>query len=98
MIRSSLIAFALLAALAPAMADDDHDRARRALERGQILPLSRIIEIARKDTPGKIIDVELDDDDDRFVYEIELLDSRGRVIEMKLDAANGRVLEREIDD
>lgn len=78
--------------------DDDHERARAAVQRGEILPLSRILDVAKADTPGRVINVELDDDDGRKVYEIEIIDQRGRMVEMKLDAANARILERDIDD
>ena len=78
--------------------DDDHDRARAAVERGAILTLNRILEVAARDTPGRVIDVELDEDDGRYVYEVEIIGHGGQIVEMKIDAASGRILEREIDD
>lgn len=98
MVRSFLLALALILAPSVHADDDDHERARAALQRGEILPLSQVLDIARARDPGRVIDVELDDDDGRHVYEIEILDRRGRIIEFKIDAANGRILEREIDD
>ena len=98
---SRILVFLALLLASPPIAfadDDDHDRARAALQRGEILPLSRILDIVRRDTPGRVIDVELDDDDGRHVYEMEILDTRGRVVEIKVDAASGRILKREIDD
>ena len=97
--RWLLIPFLVLAMAPPALADDDdHDRARAAVARGDILPLSRILDIAKRDTPGRVIDVDLDEDDGRYIYEIEIIDGRGRMVEMKLDAASGRIIERDIDD
>ena len=89
----------LLSATAPAaMADEDHERARAALERGDILPLSRILEIVETDTPGRVIDLDFDSDDGRYLYELELLDSGGRLVELKLDAATGAIIERDYED
>ncbi|APZ51183.1 PepSY domain-containing protein [Salipiger abyssi] len=92
----------LLCCLAlPALADrDDHDRARRALEAGEILPLSQILTAAEAARPGRVIEVELDRDDGLWRYELELITPGGRLYEMKIDAATGTVLEieREEDD
>jgi len=76
----------------------DHERARGALERGEVLPLSRIIEIARADTGGRIIEVEFERDDGRWIYELELLTPGGRLVEMEIDGATGRILERDVED
>ena len=64
------------------------------------LPLARILAITQADTPGEVIDVELDnddDDDDGPTYEITVLTPEGRSIEIKLDARTGAILEREED-
>ncbi|HRO03154.1 MAG TPA: PepSY domain-containing protein, partial [Terricaulis sp.] len=76
--RRRLLLAALLAGLAfapaPAAADDDdHDRARAAVSRRDALPLTRILEIAQRVAPGEVVEVDLDDDDGRLVYEIETL-------------------------
>ena len=84
---------------APVLADrEDHDRARKALERGEILPLSRILDIARADSDGRVIEVDLDRDDGRWVYELDLLTRDGRLLELEIVAASGRIIERDFDD
>lgn len=72
--------------------DGDHDLARRALEAGEILPLRTIIERVEYDYPGQIIEVELERDDDLWIYEIELLRSTGALLKLKIDAGNGTLL------
>jgi len=93
--------FALLLCLlaTPALADrDDHDRARAALQAGDILPLSSILDAAVAERPGRVIEVELEREVGRWVYELELLSPNGQLYEMELDAATGRILDIEIED
>ena len=95
--KQLVLAFLILSA--PAWADrDDHDRARRAFEAGEILPLTRILEVAEAARPGRVIEVDLDRDDGRWLYELELVAPNGRLYEMAIDAATGRVLEIEHED
>jgi|HigsolmetaAR205D_1030408.scaffolds.fasta_scaffold00972_7 uncharacterized membrane protein YkoI len=99
--RTLLLALAMLPAmLSPTAtpADEDHEIARRAVERGEILPLSRILALIERDHPGRVLEVELDREDGRYVYEIEVLRTDGRVIELTYDASTGELLETEIDD
>ncbi|MGV3580483.1 PepSY domain-containing protein [Brevundimonas sp.] len=64
------------------------------------LPLVRILAIAQRRVPGEVLKVDLDeddDDDDPPTYELEILTPDGRVIEMKLDARSGEILDVEED-
>lgn len=80
----------------PAKADDtaDHERARTALEAGELMPLRGIIDIVERDHPGRILEVELEREDGRWLYEIKLLRDDGRMLKLKLDGRDGRVLSR----
>ena len=93
---SLIIAVVLIAAFAAVnvFADDaqDHDRARRALGAGEIMPLSRILDQVERDNPGRVLEVELEREDDRWLYEIKLLQDGGRVLKLKVDARDARVL------
>jgi uncharacterized membrane protein YkoI len=75
-----------------ALADGDHDRAKRLKEAGEILPLERVIETAKKAHPGQLLEAELEEKKGRFVYELELLDAEGTVWELKYDAKSGELL------
>lgn len=79
-------------------ADDDHQRIRQLQRSGEILSLEKIFDRARAVKRGRILDAELDDDDGRYIYEIELLDAKGRVWEMEFDARTGSLLELDQDD
>lgn len=83
-------------------ADDDkkqreHDAIREALQRGEALPLVRILALAQQAVPGDVIEVELERKHDVLVYEIKVLTQTGRVREIKLDARTGSILKIEDD-
>ena len=86
------------AVAAPALADDDdHIAARQAMQRGEILPLPRILTAAQAAAPGDVIEVELDRHHGAWLYEVKILTSTGRVLEVKLTARTAVVLEIEED-
>ena len=104
----AFLAGALCAAVlgvASVVADDDekgrhereHDEIRAALQRGEVLPLARILAIAQQQVPGDVIEVELESKRGALVYEIKVLTQSGRVREIKIDARNGKVLKIEDD-
>ena len=72
--------------------EDDHDRARQALQDGKILPLRDVLDRVERDYPGQVVKVEFEEDDGEFIYEIRLLQSGGGLIKMKIDARDGKVL------
>ena len=85
-----------LAMVVPAQAGDSsgQDRARRALESGEILPLREILQRVERDTPGQVIEVELEREAGRWVYEIKMLAAGGAIVELEVDARDGSVLRR----
>lgn len=72
------------------------DYARDGVRSGEFVRLERLLADAERRYPGRVIEVELDQDDDE--YEIEILMRDGRVVELTYDARSGRLLEVEIDD
>lgn len=95
--RAVLLVLSLVAA--PAWADrDDHDRARRALEAGEILPLSDILTAAAAVRPGRVIEIELDREDGRWVYDLDLLTPEGQLYEIEINAQTGAVIDIEEDE
>lgn len=78
---------------------DDHVTARQLLQRGDILPLRRILEIVHARVPGDVIEVELEHSHHHgWEYEVKVLTDKGRVREVKLDAGTGKVRKIEDDD
>ncbi|MEQ9491006.1 MAG: PepSY domain-containing protein [Alphaproteobacteria bacterium] len=72
--------------------DDDHDRVRRAVERGEILPLTDILKRLSKEYPGQLIEAELEDEDGEMIYELVILSEDGRVYKLYYNARNGDLL------
>lgn len=82
----------------PVLADQGADRARQLLMQGEILPLQQIIDKAVAVKPGQLLETELEHDDGRYIYELEILDLHGQVWELELDARTGELLELENED
>ncbi|UCE89914.1 MAG: PepSY domain-containing protein, partial [Pseudomonadota bacterium] len=77
------------------LADDDHEAARVLVEAGDILPLDVILEKAQARYRGRVLEVELEREAGRHVYEIEIVDEQGVVRELYLDASSGELLKAE---
>lgn len=73
-------------------ADDDHARARKALQAGQIVSLQTVLDRVRAEFNGSVVEVDLDDDDGRWIYEVKLLAPNGAIVKLEYDARDGRLL------
>lgn len=97
--RRALLCLPLLALPGTARAGgrrrEEQERARRALAEGRIRPLTEILALVQPHLGGEVIEVELDEEDGAYVYEIKVLTPRGRRRELEVDAATGRVLKVE---
>ena len=98
--RAFLVGIALLlAATCHANGDDsDHDLARRLLQEGRILPLAEIVETVRGKVPGEMLEVEFEADDGAYIYELKILRPDGRIQEVEVEAATGKITKIEDDD
>lgn len=70
----------------------DHDRARQAVEAGEVLPLRAILERVERDYPGQVMEVELEHREDRWIYEITVLRTGGALVRLKVDGRDGKLL------
>jgi uncharacterized membrane protein YkoI len=83
----------------PALADDvDLVQVRKLQASGAILSFEKIAELARAIKPGDILETELEKRKGHYVYEVEMLDAKGVVWELKLNANTGELIKLEIDD
>lgn len=92
------LAVALLAALlagpeAAASDKRDHERARAAVQAGEVLPLPVLLERLQRTHAGQVLELELEREDGRWVYEVKLLQAGGQLLKLEVDAATGQVLQ-----
>lgn len=70
----------------------DHEQARAAVQAGEVLPLPALLERLAKTHPGQVLELELERDDGRWIYEVRLLEPGGRVAKLEVDARTGEVI------
>jgi len=92
-----LAAVLMAGILTTVWASDDHDLAHELKQQGKILPLEDIMKKLPQDA-GRILEVELEHEHGRLIYEIEVLNTQGQVKEYMFDASNGLLLGIEEDD
>ena len=76
-----------------AVASDDHDRARQALEAGEVLPLRTILERVDREYSGQVVDVEVErereNSQERLFYKLKVLRSGGFLVKINVYAREG---------
>ena len=87
-----------LAWASSAQADEEADRARRALEHGEIRPLDEVLSAARAAVPGDVVAVDLKHDEGHWLYKLRILGSDGKRRSVKIDARSLRLLDEDDDD
>lgn len=97
-LRSTLLGLAVLAGIGVpsvgtlAHGRGDHDRARDALAAGEVMPLETVLDHLQRTLPGRVLDVELEREDGRWVYQVKLMRPGGRLTRVELDARTAEVL------
>jgi len=90
-------ALVLLCIALAAVADElDHDRVKTLRDQGEILPLSTILQNEPRLNGARILEVELENEDGRLVYEIEYLAANQHKQEVYVDARSGELLAYEV--
>jgi uncharacterized membrane protein YkoI len=64
---------------------------------GEALPLVDILAKVRRDLGGEIVGVSFERKQDIWLYEFKVVEPGGRLVEVYVDAASGRLLKREAD-
>ena len=72
--------------------EHDEDRARAAVQRGEILPLEQVLAQLKSGVTGEISSIELEKEGGIWVYEFKLISPRGRMMEVSVDAKTGKLI------
>jgi uncharacterized membrane protein YkoI len=88
---AACLAAALLVASAARADVRDHDAVRRAVQSGEIRPLTEILAAIRGKLPGEVVGVEVEQKNGRWLYEFRALDRAGRLFEVYVDARSGEI-------
>jgi uncharacterized membrane protein YkoI len=73
--------------------DNDSRKVRRLVQENEIVSLESLMPSIRKHGDLKLLEIELEEENDKLIYEVELLDKEGRVYEIRYDARTGHELE-----
>ena len=76
----------------------DAEQIRQLLSRGEILSLDSILKMNQAQLQGRLLDLEVEQDHGRIIYEMEFILDNGHVLEFEIDAASGRILQQERKD
>ncbi len=72
----------------------DHDNAREALRRGDILPYSQIKKIVERQVGGKVVGQKLRRTNRGWQYDLRVRPEDGRVMVLVVDARTGAIVSR----
>jgi len=90
-VRALILAAALLVAGGAPTLARDHDDARRAVEAGEIRPLADILNTVKGKLPGEVVGVRLEREASAWLYEFRVVDEKGRLFEIHVNARSGEV-------
>lgn len=88
---ATLATLLALSAASPATADEGWHDLHEAVRDGRIVPLPEILDWLETHYMGQVLEVELERNEDRMRYEVEMLGPQGQVVEFEFDATNGEL-------
>ena len=77
--------------------DDDHERARQAVESGKALPLSQLLDTVSGSIKGEVVGVEIEREQGRYYYELKIVSPEGKLREVLVDALTAEIVRNEED-
>ncbi|MBJ7498362.1 MAG: PepSY domain-containing protein [Sphingopyxis sp.] len=75
----------------------EQEAIRTAVQRGELLPLPRVLAIAQSKVRGEVVKVELENEPGFIKYEVKILTPSGRVREVEINARTGALIKIEDD-
>jgi len=77
--------------------EPNHDALRTLRAGSHLLKLENILQRVRYKHQGRIIEIELKEIDQRYLYEVEVIDQQGHLWELFFDASNGELLQQSVE-
>lgn len=74
------------------------DVSQKQLEKKAEISKEEAITISLEEVPGKAVQTELEDEDGKTVYEVDVKAEDGKMWDLEINAGNGDVLQKETDD
>ncbi|MUV37006.1 uncharacterized protein JNUCC1_00812 [Lentibacillus sp. JNUCC-1] len=81
-----------------ASAGEDDDVSQKELKEMASISQEEAINISLEEVPGEAVQTELDDEDGKAVYEVDVKAEDGKMWDFEIDAESGDVLQKEADD
>lgn len=101
LLKLSLPLVVLTTLQVPASPPGEHDwheshssyhQARKAVRRGQAMPLQQALARLPEIMPGRVVNTEYEFEFERWVYEFKVIDTQGRLRAVHLDAKTGELV------
>ena len=77
---------------------EDVELVRQLRDAGKIVEVAPLLEDAKRRHAGRLLEIELEKEDGRYLYEIEFVDKGGLVWEFYYDATTGEFIEQRFED
>ena len=87
----------LLTSVGLAMSHDGNEKADVA-NLSTSVTMEAAIKTATTQFPGKVLEAELENEDGKAVYEVEIVNTSGEIREFEIDAQSGKILNSEQED
>jgi hypothetical protein len=87
----------LLTSVGLAISDDGKEKIAVA-NLSTSVTMEEAIKTATTQFPGKVLEAELESEDGKAVYEVEIVNTAGETREFEIDAQSGKILSSELED
>ena len=87
----------LLTSVGLAMSDDSREKVDVA-NLPTSVTMEEAIKTATTQFPGKVLEAELESEDGKAIYEVEIVNTSGETREVEIDAQSGKILSSELED
>ena len=93
-----VLAVGMTSSLLRAGEDISQNEIRDLVQQGKLMSLESIMLLYPEKQYGKLLDLDAEREHGSVIYELKFLRADGRIVELEVDAANGQLLEQEIEN